>query len=70
MKNKWILFAVAVVLMAINFLNADLSAYKKLSSADFAPVIAIPAVSFLVKTGVLSALLIGIKTLWEKIRRK
>lgn len=70
MKNKWILFAVAIVLIAINFLNADFSAYKHLSPADFLPVIVIALVSFLIKTGVLSALLIAIKKLRERIMRK
>lgn len=65
MKNKWILFGVAIVLIAINFLNTDFSAYQQLSPADFLPVIIIALVSFLIKTGVLSALLIGIKQLWE-----
>ena len=70
MKNKWILFGVAIVLMAINFLNADFSAYKQLSPADFVPVIIIALVSFLIKTSVLSAVLIGIKKIWEWIRNK
>ncbi len=70
MKNKWILLAVAIVLMAINFLNADFSAYQQLSPADFAPVILITLVSFLIKTGVLSAVLIGIKKIWKWIRNK
>ena len=70
MKNKWILFGVAVLLIAINLLSANFSAYKQLSPADFLPVIVIALVSFLLKTGVLSALLIGIKKLWEWIRRK
>ena len=70
MKNKWILFAVAISLMAINFLNADLSAYKQLSPADLVPVIVIALVSFLLKTGVLSAVIIGLKNLWEWIKRK
>lgn len=65
MKNKWIFLAVALILMAINLLNADFSAYKQLSPADFAPVILITLVIFLLKTGVLSTLLIGIKKLWE-----
>ena len=60
MKNKWILFAVAIVLMAITFLRGDFSAYMQLTPADFLPVIAIALVSFLLKTGVLSAFLIGI----------
>ena len=70
MKNKWILFGVAMVLMAINLLNADFSVYKQLSPADFVPVIAMTLVIFLAKAGVLSALLIGIRKLWEWIRRK
>ena len=70
MKNKWILFGVAIVLMAINFLNADFSAYRQLSPADLVPVIIIALVIFLLKTGVLSVLLIGIKKLWEWIKRK
>ncbi len=70
MKNKRILFGVAVILIAINLLNADRSAYKQLSPTDFLPVIVIALVSFLIKTGVLSAVLIGIKKLWEWIRRK
>ncbi len=70
MKNKWILFCVAIILMAINLLDADFSAYKQLSPGDFLPVIAVALVVFLVKTGVLSALLIGIKKLWEKIKNK
>ena len=70
MKNKWILFGVAIVLMAINLLNADFSAYKQFSPADLVPVITIALVIFLIKTGVLSALLIGIQKLWEGLIRK
>lgn len=72
MKNKWILFGAAIVLMAIYLLNADFSAYKQLSPADFLPAIVIALVSFLLKTGVLSALLIGIKKLsvWIRSRGK
>jgi hypothetical protein len=45
-------------------------AYKKLSASDLLPVIVIALVSFLIKTGVLSAAVIGIKKLWEWIRKK
>ena len=70
MKNKWILFAVALALIAINLLNADFSAYQELSAVDLLPVIVIALVSFLIKTGVLSAAVIGIKKLWEWFRKK
>ena len=70
MKNKWILFGVAIVLMGINLLNADFSVYKNLSPTDLVPVIGIALVIFLIKTGVVSTLLIGIKKIWEWIQRK
>ena len=70
MKNKWILFLVAIVLMAINLLNADFSAYKQLSLSDLVPVIIIALVIFLIKTGIFSALLIGIIKLCEWLKRK
>ena len=70
MKKKWILFAVALVLIAINLLNVDFSAYKQLSAGDLLPVIVIALVSFLIKAGVLSAAVIGIKKLWERLRKK
>ena len=70
MKNKWILFGVAIVLIAINLLRADFSAYQALSPADLLPVIVITLVSFLIKTGVLSAAIIGIKKLSQWLKRK
>ena len=70
MKNKWILFAVALVLVVINLLNADFSTYKQLSAGDLPPIIAIVLVSVLIKTGVLSAVVIGIKKLWQWLRKK
>ena len=70
MKNKWILFTVALVLIAINLLNADFSVYKQLSASDLLPVIVIALVSFLIKTSVLSAAVIGIKKLWQWHRKK
>ena len=61
MKNKWVLFSAALVLIAINLVNADFSTYRQLSISDLAPVVVIALVSFLLKTGVLSAVLIGLK---------
>ena len=69
-SSKWILFALALVIMAVNYLSKDFSAYKQLSAADLIPVIGITAVIFLLKTGVLSALLIGLKKLWEQIKKQ
>ena len=70
MKNKWILFGVATLLIVINLVSGDFSAYKQLSVSDLLPVIVIALVSFLIKTGVLSAAVIGIKKLWEWFRKK
>ena len=68
--SKWILFALALVIMAVNYLSKDFSACKQLSATDLIPVIGITVVIFLLKTGVLSALLIGLKKLWEQIKKQ
>ena len=52
------------------YLSKDFSAYKQLSAAGLIPVIGITVVIFLLKTGVLSALLIGLKKLWEQIKKQ
>lgn len=70
MKTKWILFCIAIILIVINLLTADFSAYAQLSPADFLPVAIIALVSFLIKTGVFTALFIGIKKLLEKFKHK
>ena len=70
MKNKWILLGAAVILIAVNLLNADLSAFRQLTPGDLLPVMVIALVSFLIKTGVLYALIIGIKKLWKRIKGK
>ena len=70
MKSKWILFTVALALIAINLVNADFSAYKQLSAVDLLPVIVIALMSFLIKTGVLSTAVIGIKKPWQWLRKK
>ena len=69
MKNEWILFGVAISLILINIRNQDFSAYQHLSPKDFLPIIMIASVSFLIKTGVLSAILIGLKKLWKTVSR-
>ena len=50
MKSKWVLFAVAIVIMAFNLLNADFSVFQNLSPADLLPVIIIALVSFLIRS--------------------
>ena len=69
-KNKWLLAAAAIIMLGISWANADLSAFQQRSFSDFAPVLIITTVVFLIKTGVLSALLIAIKKLWDWLRRK
>ena len=50
--------------------ECEFSAYQQLSAVDLLPVIVIALVSFLIKTGVLSAVVIDIKKLWEWLRKK
>lgn len=69
-ENKHILAAVAVIFMAATWLDNDFSALQSLNPVDFLPVLIITAVIFLAKTGAVSAVLIGLKKLWEHLRKK
>ena len=68
--NKWVLLAVAVIVIGINIWQGDFSAYKVLSAADLVPVVGIVAVIFLLKFGALSAIIIGLKKLLEWLKNR
>ena len=67
MKNKWILWIAAIAIMACNLFHTDFSAFRALSPSDFWPVFAIAVLSFLIKTGVLSALFVGVRKLLNRL---
>ena len=69
-KYRWILFISAVIMIAVNFSKADFSVYQQLSVSELIPIIAITAVVFLLKTGVLSGILAGLKKLWDRLHKK
>lgn len=69
-KNKWLPAIAAAIVLGITWLDHDSSVYAELSPAALVPVIVIAAVIVFLKAGVLSAILIGLKNLWERIRRK
>ena len=68
--NKWILLVAALIMLAVTWLGKEPESLSQLSAGDLLPILAVSAVIFLVKTGVLSALLLLIKKLWDKFRKK
>ena len=68
-QYRWILFISAVILIAVHLLKANFSVYQQLSVSELIPIIAITAVIFLLKTGVLSGILVGLKKLWERLHK-
>ena len=69
-NRKWPLLLAALIMLAATWLDTDLSAFSQLSPGDLLPVILIAAVIFLVKTGALSLVLLGLRKLWNRIRKK
>ena len=69
-QYRWILFISAVIMSAVHLSKADFSVYQQLSVSELIPIIAITAVIFLLKTGVLSGILVGLKKLWERLHKK
>ena len=68
-KRKWPLLA-ALLMLAVTWLDTDLNAFSQLSPEALLPVICITAVIFLAKTRALSLVLLGLRNLWNRIRKK
>lgn len=69
MKNKWPVAIAALIMLALTWIDTDTGALKKLSPDAIVPVLGITAVIFLIKTGILSAVLAAIRKLWEHLRK-
>ncbi len=65
-----VLFISAVIMIAVNLSKADFSVYRQFSANELIPIAAITVVIFLLKTGVLSGILVGLKELWQQFRKK
>lgn len=64
------MLALATMLMlAITWQDGGFSSLSDLSTGGLLPVLLITAVIFLLKTGLLSALLLMLKKLWDKLRK-
>ena len=69
-KRKWPPLLAVLIMLAATWLDTDLRAFSQLSPEALLPVICITAVIFLVKTGALSLVLLGLRKLWNRIRKK
>ena len=67
--SKWPIAIAALIMPAPTWMDTDTGALKNLSVDAIVPVLMITAVIFLVKTGVLPAVLAVIKKLWEHFRK-
>ena len=67
-KTKWLLFAAALIYMAVVWLCK--TPQENPEPASLLPVLAISVVILLLKTGLFTAALLGLKKLWEQFRRK
>lgn len=69
MKTKWPVTIAALIMLALTWIDTDTGALKNLSPDAIVPVLGITAVVFLLKTGILSAVLAALKKLWEQLRK-
>ena len=70
LKKKWPLLLAALIMLAVTRLNNDPDSLSSLSPEALLPVLILTAVIFLLKTGTLSLVLLGLRKLWNRIRKK
>ena len=68
-KNPWPIAIAAVIMLALSWMDTDTGALKTLSPDAIVPVLLITAIIFLVKTGILSAVCMAVKKLWDHFRK-
>lgn len=70
LKTKWTLLVAALIMLAVTWLNKDPDTLSNLSAEAILPIVILTAVIFLLKTGVLSLVLLGLRKLWHWIFKK
>ena len=70
LKTKWPLLVAALIMLAVTWLNKDPEALSNLSAEAILPIVILTVVIFLLKTGVLSLALLGLRKLWHWIFKK
>lgn len=62
-KTTWPLLVAALIMLAVTWLNKDPDSFSSLSPEALLPVVILTAVIFLLKTGALSLVLLGLRKL-------
>ena len=70
LKKKCPLLLAALIMLAVTWLNNDPDSLSSLSPEALLPVLILTAVIFLLKTGMLSLVLLGLRKLWNRIQKK
>ena len=66
---KCLIAIASVAFIVINLLDNDFSQLRTLPKERLLPILLITLITFLIKVGILSAILIGLKKLWKWFRK-
>lgn len=69
LKKKWLVLGAALIMLMFTLRDFNFSDFKKLSFEDILPIIILTAIIFLLRTSLLSAILIGVQKLWKKLNK-
>lgn len=67
---KYTVIAACVIMLILSLRDTDFSAFENLSLSDILPILVIAVVIFALKTGILTALILGIRKLIKLIFKK
>jgi hypothetical protein len=67
--TKCLIAIASVAFIVINLLDNDFSQLRTLPKERLLPILLITLITFLIKAGILSAILIGLKKLWKWFRK-
>lgn len=69
LTKKWLVVIVIVLMLALTLKDVDANQLESFTIKDMLPLFVITAVIFILKTSVLSMLLLAIRKLWHKLSK-
>lgn len=70
LKKRWLVLIAALIMLSFSLQDFDLSQLEKLELKDMFPIILLTVVIFLLRTSILSIVLLGIQKVWKRLTKK
>lgn len=69
-NKKWLVLIAALAMLSFTLKDADFKQLEAFTWKDILPILFIAAIIFLLKTSILSVVLLAVKKVWDRLTKK